>query len=675
MNGKTASSAGAVVFLVLAAIFVRGEEPARPADPLADLKIHVTAGAAPGYVPDKTCRMCHAELYASYQEVAMARSFRRAGGGDGIEDLTSARFTHTASGQRFEIARSGDGKLVFRRYQLGAEEAGVPPFEAEVAWVLGSGNHARTYLYQTPAGELYQLPLGWYSQEKAWNMAPGYDRPDHEGVMRRVRRECMFCHNAYPEVEPGSDAYGAPPLYPASLPEGIGCQRCHGPGAEHLRRAFGGAPREQVREAVVNPARLAPARRDDVCLGCHLQPSVALPGLRRFERADYSFRPGEALSDYLVQVDVDEEGRPRSERFEINHHPYRLRQSRCFTASAGRLSCLTCHDPHKKVPEAARASHYRAACLTCHQVEDCGRPTVEGEAAHADGGDCASCHMPRRRPQDVVHVVMTDHRIQRLPGGPELTAPLAESDHQITGVELTDPAASPPGALGEVYRTLAVVRASRATGAIDRLARLLREVQPASQVPYFDLAEAFLSRGRFAEAETALAGILARSPAEPRAREWLGIALTGQGKVDEGRAAIEAALTQPGEPGGASFRPEARSNLGRLLAAEGRPAEALLVLRAALEERPNLALAWFHRARVETALDRPAEALRSYRRCLSIDPTQTRAYLGLAEAHLASGDRARALAVLRLGTTAAADRRTIQEALARTEADGPTETP
>jgi hypothetical protein len=56
---------------------------------------------------------------------------------------------------------------------------------------LGSGDHARTYLCQTPGGETFQLPLAWYSQIRGWGMAPGFDRPDHEGVLRRVRRECL----------------------------------------------------------------------------------------------------------------------------------------------------------------------------------------------------------------------------------------------------------------------------------------------------------------------------------------------------------------------------------------------------------------------------------------------------------------------------------------------------
>ena len=151
-------------------------------------------------------------------------------------------------------------------------------------------------------------------------------------------------------------------------------------------------------------------------MACHLQPSVAIPGLRRFGKGDFSFRAGDPLSDHFVQVDVEEEGRAASERFEINHHPYRLQQSRCRTASGAAFSCLTCHDPHQRVPETERAAHYRAACLTCHQ---------DSPETHAAGqNDCVSCHMPKRRTQDVVRVVMTDHWIRRQPGGPELLAPL-----------------------------------------------------------------------------------------------------------------------------------------------------------------------------------------------------------------------------------------------------------
>ena len=41
--------------------------------------------------------------------------------------------------------------------------------------------------------------------------------------------ECMFCHNGYPRIPAGHERVGAEPVYVDPLPEGIDCQRCHGP--------------------------------------------------------------------------------------------------------------------------------------------------------------------------------------------------------------------------------------------------------------------------------------------------------------------------------------------------------------------------------------------------------------------------------------------------------------
>ncbi len=113
------------------------------------------------------------------------------------------------------------------------------------------------------------------------------------------------------------------------------------------------------------------------------------------------------------------------------------------------MSCLTCHDPHREVPPAERATHYRSACLGCYQVDACrleemAGPTVPEVAAD----DCVACHMPKRRTQDVVQVVMTDHLIRRQPGGLELVAPTVEEDPVIDDVLFLDPATAPAGALG-----------------------------------------------------------------------------------------------------------------------------------------------------------------------------------------------------------------------------------
>ena len=60
-------------------------------DPLAKAGIHVTGGAAPGYVPDRVCAGCHREIATSFQHVGMSQSFYRPEGRDAIETLGGIR--------------------------------------------------------------------------------------------------------------------------------------------------------------------------------------------------------------------------------------------------------------------------------------------------------------------------------------------------------------------------------------------------------------------------------------------------------------------------------------------------------------------------------------------------------------------------------------------------------
>jgi Flp pilus assembly protein TadD len=150
---------------------------------------------------------------------------------------------------------------------------------------------------------------------------------------------------------------------------------------------------------MVNPAKLTAARRDDICMQCHLEgvARIAMAG-----RAQTDFQPGDTLSDDLaifVRADAARDQLGAVSQFEA------LELSACKRQSGDALTCTTCHDPHRQVEASEKAEYYRARCLTCHATKTRGH--------HDDRHDCTLCHMPRRESADIGHTMVTDHRILR----------------------------------------------------------------------------------------------------------------------------------------------------------------------------------------------------------------------------------------------------------------------
>ena len=227
----------------------------------------------PGYVAAETCAACHKTIWETYRKTGMGRSFYRPAPSNTVaSDSPGKTFYHKPSDSYFSMLRR-EGKFYQRRYQIGPNGQQMNVMEKQIDFVMGSGNHARAYLHRTARNTLVELPLGWYAEKGGyWAMNPGYDRPDHEGFRRKIPYDCMFCHNGYPRIPAGHDQPFAEPVYDDPLPEGIDCQRCHGPGGRHLQLAkTAGARRDEIRNAIVNPSRLSAERREEVCIQCHLE--------------------------------------------------------------------------------------------------------------------------------------------------------------------------------------------------------------------------------------------------------------------------------------------------------------------------------------------------------------------------------------------------------------------
>jgi hypothetical protein len=230
-----------------------------------------------------------------------------------------------------------------RRWQIGFDGKETNVEELQIDFVMGSGEHARTYLHRTFRGTLIELPLGWYSENGGyWAMNPGYDT-QHPETRRTIPYECMSCHNAVPGKPPGHTDADAEPVFAGFMPEGIDCERCHGPGVRHVRAKS----QDEFRKTIVNPARLNPTLQMEACMQCHLETtSTRLPSLvRRFNRDPFSYVVGQPLGDFVLSFD-HAPGTGHDDKFEIAGSAYRLRQSQCFLKSNGALTCLTCHNPH-----------------------------------------------------------------------------------------------------------------------------------------------------------------------------------------------------------------------------------------------------------------------------------------------------------------------------------------
>ena len=133
-------------------------------------------------------------------------------------------------------------------------------------------------------------------------------------------RRCLSCHVTNPQALLGNSG-------PEAADHSIGCEKCHGPGGNHLLAIAAKFPDL----AIARPNLASGARVVKICAQCH--------------------------SPRGKTVSPDD---PNSVRFQGTT----LTWSRCYTESNDALDCVTCHDPHRNA--VTSPSHYEARCLSCH---------------------------------------------------------------------------------------------------------------------------------------------------------------------------------------------------------------------------------------------------------------------------------------------------------------------
>ncbi|HXS98133.1 MAG TPA: tetratricopeptide repeat protein [Candidatus Limnocylindrales bacterium] len=227
-------------------------------------------------------------------------------------------------------------------------------------WAFGAARKAITFVSHTDEETYVERAASYYASTKSMGVTPGHkagidlEYPTFHPTTSALR--CFRCHSTGDLTLSSSFA-----IQPAEY--GIRCEACHGPGGAHVAAGGGAA-------TIRSPKRLNAVELNGFCGTCHRKPPEA-----------------------GVEGDW-------TDPWNVRHQPASLSQAACFRGSAGRLSCLTCHDPHAPLVTSAKA--YDQRCQGCHEQ-------VRHRTATA-GTACVTCHMPQVQ-EPAPQIQFTNHWI------------------------------------------------------------------------------------------------------------------------------------------------------------------------------------------------------------------------------------------------------------------------
>jgi hypothetical protein len=335
------------------------------------------------FAGSSTCTRCHQDEASINPPTPMQRAASRAADATFLRGkppvtLTSGPFTYalasTSAGIEYAVS-DGPHKL-----------------SHPLDWVIGAGVLGRTFLYQMD-NHWYQSLATFYTNHSALDITTGLTRAPDPHLTTALgqplspddTRRCFSCHTVHSTTSQGFD--------PLHAEAGLGCEACHGPGAEHATLMIASAkpttPNAASASHIFNPAKLSPVDSNDFCGACH----------RTFADATLSMASAQASSTAVV-------------RFQ----PYRLEESRCWRETQdARLTCIACHNPHQ--PLNRNPAAYDKHCLECHTTVAAVPATahaanaIPARVCPKATSQCVTCHMPRVNVASM-HGDFTDHFIR-----------------------------------------------------------------------------------------------------------------------------------------------------------------------------------------------------------------------------------------------------------------------
>lgn len=484
-----------------------------------------------GYVGSQACAQCHEGVYREFEKTAMGRSISVADPNLLPQGSMPAQVVNDHLNRRFD-AFTQNGRIYESEFAKGADSTEIFRDTREVKWFIGAGVNGYGPVVEREH-YLFQGPLSFYTKPSQWGVSPGYEYADL-GFNRPILPGCMFCHSGRSNgVAEANGEYRDPPFEEAS----IGCENCHGPGAAHVDAMSKPATKAWT-SAIVNPSRLTPYMADNICMACHQTGDVRVlkPG-----KSYADIVPGKPLDDVLaiLLVPPTREHPPDADHVE---HYYSMTLSKCYRASGGKLSCITCHDPHVQPTREEAPTYFAKKCLTCHTNLSCKVP-LEQRLKQTPANDCAGCHMPKREIQVISHSSATNHRILARPDEAFPEETFRQTTAALPDLIDLDPA---PGAkdlplpkltLLEAYGTLSADHPEYSDAYLSLL-KELEQSMPDSALVQAGAGRRELQNKNFAAAEEHLQHALKLGP--PRATTYadLAEALNQPGRKQEALDAL-----------------------------------------------------------------------------------------------------------------------------------------
>ena len=329
-----------------------------------------------GYVGAAQCIGCHKNLTDSFFHTAHFESTRMASG-----ETIAGSFAADSNTYHY----TSDVKVIMERennlYYQAAYKNDTLVQKQSFDIVVGSGRKAQTYLYWL-GEEVLQLPVSYFVPANKWANSPNY--PAHQVRFdRNIPVQCFECHGSYIKRN-GIEARGefaVDHFDRNQVVYGIDCERCHGPGEEHV--AFH-QKNPEVRSAkfIIPYKDLTRQKKLDMCSVCH-------SGIRENLRSTFYFRPGTNLNDFMVPDTTS----PDISKVDVHGNQYQLlAASKCFLNS--QLTCATCHNTH--VTERDNMALFSKKCMSCHTPASDKFCKLIPKPGIILENNCVDCHMPEK---------------------------------------------------------------------------------------------------------------------------------------------------------------------------------------------------------------------------------------------------------------------------------------